>query len=174
MELSMEDVMKKATVIEKTVLDKVKKEPSFELMGVECISIYFTSVRPTPELSKALEAEYRESLQKKADEAIYSRRASAVEQERKIKENELNSQIALEKKNQELVDLKGNNTIKTAEYESKALEMRLAVYKNIDPKILLGLGMKSLGENANRIGNLTITPDLLSAIIQDKSDTSYK
>jgi len=40
---------------------------------------------------QALEAEAREALLRRADEAIYARRNSAVEQERAIKENELST-----------------------------------------------------------------------------------
>lgn len=39
-------------------------------------------------MEKALETETRELLQKEVDKAIYARRNSAVEQKRKIKEND--------------------------------------------------------------------------------------
>jgi len=43
-----------------------------------------------------------EKLFREADEAIYARRNSAVEQERAIKENELNTEIAIENKKREI------------------------------------------------------------------------
>jgi hypothetical protein len=52
--------------------------------------------------TRALEAETREQLLKEADEAIYARRNSAVEQERAIKENELNTEIAVENKKRQI------------------------------------------------------------------------
>jgi len=165
---TLEDAVKKTGVLSKEILDKIKKDPFLETMSVECLNISLTAVTPTPEISKALEAEYRESLQKKADEAIYSRRAAAVEQEKKIKENELASKIAIEKGRQQLVELNGANTMKEAEFKSRSTALELAPFKDLDPKILLAQGFKSLGENASKIGNLTITPDLLSAILNDK------
>ena len=78
-------------------------------MGTELLSVYFVAVKPTPEVAKALEADYRETLLRKADMAIYARRAAAVEEERKIKENELNTEITLEEQRQKLVDLQGQN-----------------------------------------------------------------
>ncbi|HNY11509.1 MAG TPA: SPFH domain-containing protein [Candidatus Wallbacteria bacterium] len=165
---SLEDAVKKTDVLSKEILDKIKKDPFLETMSIECLNISLTAVTPTPEISKALEAEYRETLQKKADEAIYSRRAAAVEQEKKIKENELSSEIAIEKGRQQLVELNGANTLKEAEFKSKATELELAPYKNLDPRILLAQGFRTLGENASKIGNLTITPDLLSAILNEK------
>ncbi len=165
---SLEDSLRKSESIAKTVLSKVSTDKILDSIGVECLNIYFTAIKPTPELARALEAEYREAVQKKADEAVYSRRSAAVEQERKIKENELNSEIALEKKREEFVQLNGSNTIKESEYKSKALDIEFAPYRNIDAKILLALGLKSLGENAEKIGNLTITPDLLSSILEER------
>lgn len=168
---SLEDSLRKSESISKLVLAKVKSDNLLESLGVECLGICFTSIKPTPELSRALEAEYREQIQKKADEAIYSRRAAAVEQERKIKENEMGSAIMLEKSKAQLVELNGNNTLKEAEYKSKALVMEYEAFKGVDPKVLLALGMKSLGENAEKIQNLTITPDLLSTILEGKKNS---
>jgi len=162
---ALEDAIKNSEAISGAVFEQMKKHPALEAMGVECLGIHFSSILPTPEMSKALEAEYREHLQQKADQAIYARRAAAVEQERKIKENELDSQITLEKGKQQLVELNGANSLREAEFRSKALEMEIAPYKNVDPRILLAQGVKALGDNASRIGNLTITPDLLSAIL---------
>lgn len=163
---SLEDSLRKSENIAKVVLAKIKEDVMLNSIGIECLNIYLTSIKPTPELARALEAEYRESIQKKADEAIYSRRAAAVEQERKIKENELDSDIALEKERKELVELEGNNAIKEAEYQSKALNLGLVPYKEMDPKLLLALGFKALGEKADKISNLTITPDLLSSVLE--------
>ncbi len=149
-------------------MEKVNEASIVKEMGVKVLSITFNSMRPTPEISKALEAEYREKLQKKADEAIYERRAAAVEQERKIKENELNTDIALEKQKQELIELKSENKIKEAEVRSKVYELELEPYKKMDPRQLLAYAIKELSFRANKIGNLTITSEILSSLLQDK------
>ena len=62
-------------------------------MGVNILA-----VRAVPEMTRALETSTREKLQQEADQAIYERRNFAVEQERKIKESELNTEIAIEEK----------------------------------------------------------------------------
>lgn len=165
---SLEDAIKKTGALSKAILDKMKGDTFLKSLSIDCLNISITAVTPTPEIAKALEADYRETLQKKADEAIYSRRAAAVEQERKIKENELGSKIALEKGRQQLVELDGANRLREAEFKSKVAELELAPFKDLDPRLLLAQGIKSLGENASKIGNLTITPDLLSAILEGK------
>src|SRR5437016_4804729 len=67
-------------------------------LGLEVLGLSILAVKPTPETARALEAETREQLFREADEAVYARRNSAVEQERAIKENELNTEIAVENK----------------------------------------------------------------------------
>lgn len=166
--LSLEEVLTKSQILLKKIFEIVQKNEVFSSLGIEIVNIYFTAVKPNPEISKALEADYRETLLKKADEAIYSRRAAAVEQEKKIKENELSSQISLENEREELIKISGSNLIKEAESKSKAFEIELKPYANFDPKILLAIGLKSLGDNAAKIGNLNITPELLSSILSAK------
>ncbi len=71
-------------------------------LGLEVLGLSILAVKPTPETARALEAETREKLFREADEAIYARRNSAVEQERAIKENELNTEIAIENKKRQI------------------------------------------------------------------------
>ena len=75
-------------------------------------------------MAKALEAEYRETLLRKADMAISARRAAAVEEERKIKENELNTEITLEEQRRQLIDLQGSNELQEATNRGKAARGR--------------------------------------------------
>ena len=163
--LSLQDALRQSAAITTTVLARVKAEPALSAIGVECLSLFINSIKPTPEMAKALEAEYREGLQQRADQAIYARRASAVEQERRIKENELSTELMLEEKRKGLVDLQGLNNTTQAEYEAKANDISLGPWRNTDPKTVLALAMKLLGENAAKIGNLTITPEILSSLL---------
>jgi regulator of protease activity HflC (stomatin/prohibitin superfamily) len=65
-------------------------------LGVEVLGLSILAIRPTPETSRALEAEAREQILREADEAIYARRNAAVEQERANKENDHKTEIAVE------------------------------------------------------------------------------
>ena len=51
------------------------------------------------------------------------------------------------------------------QYRSRASELELAPYRTLSPQTILALGMKGLGDNAERIGNLTITSELLAALL---------
>ena len=83
------------------------------------------ALTPTPETAKALEAEAREAILKEADDAIYDRRKSAVEQERTIQEAELQTDMAMQTKRQEIDEAKIDNeralTRKRAEAKAEQL-----------------------------------------------------
>ena len=173
---SLEDTLAQTESIAASVLNRIREGRLLDPVGVELISIYIVAAKPTPEVGKALEAQYRETLLRRADEAIYARRAAAVEEERKIKENELSTDITLEQRRRELIDLQGANTLQEAEFRGQALvqegdyratatERELSAYKGQDPRLILALALKELGANAGNIGNLTITTEMLSGLL---------
>ncbi len=75
-------------------------------LGVEVIDLSIVAIKPTPETARALEASVREQLLQEADEAIYRRRNASIEQERAVKENELNTALAIENKQREIKEEK--------------------------------------------------------------------
>jgi hypothetical protein len=115
-----------------------------------------------PETAKALEAEARERLLREADDAIYARRNNAVEQERTIRENELNTevlvqtkqreieetrlsgQIALEEQRRRLVDTEAQNSKVRADAQAYTVEVTLKPLTAMDPKALQVLAARSV------------------------------
>ncbi|HEX5692899.1 MAG TPA: hypothetical protein VFX76_22965, partial [Roseiflexaceae bacterium] len=118
---------------------------------------------------KALEAEYREALQQRADQAIYARRAEAVEHERTIKQNELSTAVDLEQRRRELVDLQGANTRTEAEFAAAALRIQLDPYGSLEPRLLLALAFRDFAANAQKVGNLTITSEIMAQLLEPQS-----
>lgn len=167
-ELSLEEALRSADTLARTVQAALQEEIALQTLGVIVLTVFFTSIRPTPEVAKALEAEQREALQRRADEAIFSRRAEAVAQERKIKQNELSTNIELEQRRQELVALEGANTRAQAEYTAEATRVQLAAYDNTAPDRLLALAMRDFAANADKIGNLTITSEILEQLLTSR------
>lgn len=178
---SLEEVLSQYEAIAAGALARIRDGNLLGELGVELMSVFFTSAKPTPEVAKALEASYREELLRKADQAVYARRAAAVEDERKIKENELSTEITLEEQRRNLIDLQGANALKEAEsrgqaaelegrYQAKAREAELAIYKTFGPRELLALALAEMGKNADRVGNLTITSEMLASLLNGKSE----
>ena len=183
-----------ALVVE--TLAGLRNSPAVQMLGVEVLGLSILSIKPTPEMAKALQAEAREELLRKADEAIYVRRNAAVAMERTIKENELNTEIAVEEKKRQvretqmaaeiaveeqrasLVDQRVANERKEADARSHALQVTLEPLKSIDwkvlmaagggtdPKLNIALAFRELAENAQKIGELNISPDLLATLLK--------
>jgi hypothetical protein len=197
------------------VLAQLKAQPMVAALGVEILGLSLLAVKPKPETAKALEAEAREALLRRADEAIYSRRNAAVEQERTIKENELATEIAVENKkrqvreaqmeaeravqerrlqiereemtgrigleeqNKQLVALATANARDNADAKAYGLAAMMKSFAGADPKLLQALssvGMdpgqlmaaafRDIADNAEKIGQLNVTPDLLREIMK--------
>ncbi len=84
-------------------------ESSLSELGIEIVSVRVSSIKPSADLEKAMETKMRERIQQEADEAVFERRALAVEKERAIAENELQNQIELATREQQLIVQEGLN-----------------------------------------------------------------
>jgi regulator of protease activity HflC (stomatin/prohibitin superfamily) len=90
-----------------------------EDMGLAMVSVQVNRAAPTAEVEKALQTPTREAIQQKADEATFQRRAMAVENERAIKENELQTEIELARRQEELIRQEGANQMLDMQQEAE-------------------------------------------------------
>lgn len=130
--LTLKEALRSAKIISEKISEGLKSSNSTKILGVEILSVDVLAVRPTPEMAKALETETREALQKEADQAIYERRNFAVEQERKIKESELNTEIAVEEKKKQIIEKQSEIKVNEAESERKLREMKISADVSIE------------------------------------------
>lgn len=211
-------MLKEALVSSEQLVDRVsialKSSTMIVALGIEILSLSVLAIKPKPDTARALEAEAREDLLRRSDEAIYARRNAAVEQERAIKENELNTEIAVENKkrqvtevqlestrvvrehqramdqedmagrialeqsNRELVGLSVANAKEEADAKAYGISTMMKAFEGSDAKVLqalatvgmepnklLALAFRDLAENAGKIGQLNMTPDLLREIM---------
>ena len=196
-----------------SVRDGLRRPDGLASLGLELVNLAVLAVRPNPETARALESTVREQILKQADDAMYLRRNSAIEQERAVKENELNTEIAietkkrqiretqleaeraalekrqqiqdqemagriaLEDKNKALTDLRVENARKEADAKAYAVGSVMKAVQGVDPKVLqaltvgnadpsalIAMAFQGLAENAERIGELNISPDLLQQL----------
>jgi regulator of protease activity HflC (stomatin/prohibitin superfamily) len=130
--LSLKEALRCAKLMSEKINDGLKSSISAKILGVEVLSVDVLSVKPTPEMAKALETETRESLQKDADLAVYERRNFAVEQERIIKESELSTEIAVQEKKKQINEKQAEIRIKDAENDRKLREMKIMADVSIE------------------------------------------
>lgn len=193
---ALRDLLVGSDAVVAEVLGKLRPSEGVATLGVEVLGLSLLSIKPTPETARALEADAREALQRRADEAIYARRNAAVEQERLIKESELNTEIAVEEKKRQiretqmaaeiaveeqrsqLIDRRVENEHKDADSRAYALTETLKPLrdldwktlmmlggKNADPKAMIALAFQEMADNAQKIGELNVSPDLLKSLI---------
>jgi len=194
--LTLREALAASETLVTEVVQGLRSIEAVSMLGVEPLALSILAIRPTPEMARALEAESREQLQREADESIYARRNAAVEQERIIKESELNTELAVETKKREirerkmaadiavedqrstLVAKQADNTRQDADSKAYALRATLeplekADWKTLmaisanggDPRTLIALAFRELAENASKIGELNMSPDLLKSLI---------
>jgi len=163
--LSLRHALSKVGQMANDVLVGVQNHKALKTMGIAVDGLGFTNVRAKPEMQKALEAEYRETLQREADQAIYARRVAAQAEEQKLENAEMANSVELENQRRKLVDTQARNIVVLAEADAKAEEMKLEPYANMPPQALMGLALKEWASNAGQIGNLSITPDILTGLV---------
>lgn len=186
-------------------------------LGLEITNLSILAILPNKETGRALEAETREHILKEADDATYERRNASVEQERKIKENELNTEIAVEAKKRQireaqvdaeravqektrlleaenmsfqiaqegergrLAKIAADNARIEADAKAYSAESLLRAFGSADRELLNTLvkgGMRpeqmiaeafdSIAKNASKIGELNMSPELLSSLLRPK------
>jgi len=86
------------TAVRARVAEGLAHDSRLAEAGIGVIGVRVLAIRPEPEVERALQTPMREEVQQDADKATFERRALAVERERAISENELQSQIELAKR----------------------------------------------------------------------------
>ncbi|MDE6607209.1 MAG: SPFH domain-containing protein [Lachnospiraceae bacterium] len=210
---NVRDAIISADELANTLRENMKEDETIKEFGLELISISILGILAQSDTRKALEAATREEILKQQDDAIYKRRNAAIEQERIVKENELNTEIKvaekqkekrekememkrlvqekqaeldagklandirLEEENCKLVDLQTENEKKKSDakaYDSEALLKTFAgvdkdvvkalVTSGMDSKALIAKAFVEIGDKADKIGVLNVSPDLLETL----------
>ncbi len=161
----------------------LRDDDEIAAMGLGLVDVRVIRVAPTSELEKALQTPTREAIRQTADEAVFRRRAEAVEQERAIKQNELATQIELERRQEALIERRGANRLLEAESDAKDArvraeaeadatrmideakahgeKMRVDVWKEASGRVLFGLAFQDFARKIEQIQHLNVSPNLL-------------
>ena len=214
---NLREALKSQQELARLIQEKLNSAPSIVSLGVEILNVSILAIKASPETARALEAETRESILRGADQAVYGRRNSALLEERKIKENELATEVAVEQKrrlvretqvearrviqqkegeiemegmlartkleesNKMLVAAQSENVKAGADAKAHGVKTLMEALAGVDAKVLqaltsanmspeqiIALAFQSMGENAAKIGELNMTPELLSSLKKSK------
>lgn len=158
-------------------------------IGIAVVAVRVTNLAPTSELERALQTPTFEALQQKADEAMFERRALAVEKERAIAENELATKTELARREKTLISEEAENARNRAtgladahkiEADAEAGRIRvigaakaeadgahIAIYRDLPPAVLMGLAARELAGKLDTIEHVNVTPDLLASLMSE-------
>lgn len=210
---TIKEIIKSADDLAQFLKTSLKNDETIQELGLQMIAVSILGILPQPDTRRALEAATREEILKQQDDAVYKRRNAAIEQERIIKENELNTEIkiaekekekqekemetkrmmqekqaeldakkvandiSLEEERQKLVDLQTENEKKKSDAKAYDSEVLLRTFAGVDTEIIKALavsGMDSkaliakafveIGDKADKIGVLNVSPDLLETL----------
>ncbi len=212
--MDLKQALRSSALIARTAQQELGAQPEVTALGLQILGVSIMSVKPTPDIARALEAEARESNLQAADDAVYSRRMSAVEKERAIRQNELDTEIAVEQKKRQINETKleakaalmqKDNALRADQMTSDvALEesrkalvagqasnsrsladadayrvagviqalgqadprvVQALAAANMQPAQLIAQAFGGLAENAGRIGQLNMSPELLQSLM---------
>ena len=208
--LKLSDAIRSSEALANNIFEDIRANKEISSLGIEIMGLTVLAIQPSKETSRALEAETREKILKMSDDAIYERRNASIEQERGVKENEYNTEIAIENKRRQVreaqleaeqAEMKKRNELNNerldaeigleekrkvlitlaaennkVEANAKAYELKAmmdalsgvdaAIIKalaaiGMQPQALIANAFQDLAGNAEKIGHLNITPDLL-------------
>jgi len=213
--LALTDVLNLTTDTLASIQEKLAKSDYLINLGIEVLDLSITAIKPAPETAQALRTRERERLLQEADEAIYVRRNAAVEAERKIRENELETEQAVEEKKRQIQQVKldglkaeqrKHQEMKTAQMDAnielekqrnslvslnqtnEKIEAESLAYKlsrqlepisalrpdvlqaisamQMQPAQLIARAFIDFAANAEKIGSLNISPDVMSELLK--------
>jgi hypothetical protein len=123
--VKLKEAIRSAKIVEENILKGLVTSSAISVLGIEILGANVLAIKASPEMGRALETETREKLQQEADQAIYERRNFAVEQERIIKESELNTDLAIEEKERQIKEAELITEIAVEEKRKKIAEKKM-------------------------------------------------
>lgn len=119
--LGVEEVLNSGIeLVGERVADALVGDARLAERGVVIGDVRVVAVRAENDLERALQTPTREQVQAESDRATFERRALAVERERAIAENEMQNQIELARREEELVAQHGANARSRATEKAEA------------------------------------------------------
>ncbi len=122
-----------------------------------------------------------ENKKRQVREAQMDAERSVQERQLQIRQEEMTGKIALEEQNKALVALASGNAREEADAKAYGLAAMMKSFGDADPKMLqalasvgmdpgqlMALAFRDLADNATKIGQLNVTPDLLREMLQPR------
>jgi hypothetical protein len=143
--LSLRQALRASETLVETIGAGLQANAEVQSLGVQILGFSILAIKPNKETARALEAEAREQILKEADDAIYARRNASVEQERKIKENELNTEIAVENKKRQIreAQMDAEKSVQEKKHGLEQAQLAFSIEQEEEKKKLVELSVQN-------------------------------
>ncbi|MCL2178095.1 MAG: SPFH domain-containing protein [Proteobacteria bacterium] len=137
--MTLHEALRVGESLVSSIFEELGQSEEIKRLGLEVMGLSLLAVLAKQETTRALEAQTREQILKTADDAVYERRNASIEQERKVKENEYNTEIRIEQKKRQVreVQLEAEQAVQQRQNLLKEEQMLFEVKLEEKRKTLL-------------------------------------
>lgn len=172
---TLDAALNKSEELSAVAMRTVAADQGLKADGIQVDRVLVLSVKPAPEIKKALEAKLRETLLREADSALFDRRraASADEHALKVREEadrqelavtEVANQLTLESERKILAEAKAATALTEAKSQAETNRERLRPFAELGPAQVAAQALYELGVRAVVPANLTLGADIAQLI----------
>jgi regulator of protease activity HflC (stomatin/prohibitin superfamily) len=175
---TLDAALNKSDELAQVIMRGIAEDKRLSGDGIGVDRVLVLSLKPTPEIRKALEANLREQLLRNADAAMFERRRAATADEhdlkmrdeknkRELAETSLANERALEAERRKLADARAETLQAEAGAESQALRVRLKPLTEVSAQQLAAIAFRDWAGRESALTSLTLGGDVLTRIAND-------
>jgi regulator of protease activity HflC (stomatin/prohibitin superfamily) len=172
---TLDAALNKSDELAQVIMRGIAEDKRLSGDGIGVDRVLVLSLKPTPEIRKALEAKLREQLLRQADAAMFDRRREATADEhdlklrdeknkRELSENALANEQALEAERRKLAEAKAQTQKAQADADAEALRIRLKPWTEISAQHIGAMAFKDWANRETTLTSLSLGGDALERL----------
>ena len=173
--VTLDVALNRSDELARAIVESIRADAGVGAAGIAVERVLVLSIRPAPEIRKALEASLREQLLRRADAAVFERRRAAANDEHDLKmrseanaralsESELANAQALEIERKKLAEQRAATVAAEAESDAAAQRIRLTPWTAIPQGTIAALALRDWANRDTSFASLTISSDAIERI----------
>ena len=172
---TLDAALNKSDDLSQVIMRGIADDKRLAADGIGVDRVLVLSLKPTPEIRKALEANLREQLLRQADAAMFERRRAATTDEhdlklrdeknkRKLAETALANEQALEAERRKVAEAKAETSKAEAGADAEALRIRLKPWTEISAQHISAMAFKDWANRETALTSLSLGGDALERL----------
>jgi len=172
---TLDAALNKSDDLSQVIMRGIADDKRLAADGIGVDRVLVLSLKPTPEIRKALEANLREQLLRQADAAMFERRRAATADEhdlklrdeknkRELAETALANEQALETERRKVAEAKAETLKAEAGADAEALRIRLKPWTEISAQHISAMAFKDWANRDTGLTSLSLGGDALERL----------